>query len=208
MPTAAALNEPQQARAIETRRKLLTAARDALMECGYHGATTTEVARRAGVSQGALFRHFPSKAALLSGALEFISEDVLSRFLHDFSETLPEEDFVAAGVEAAWAALDQPQTSALLEILIASRTDPKLRELIRPASMRFYERIYTALDQFAPPFLERPRMTSLLWLMLDMMQGRFLANLAVRDEGFNRLQRELLIRVVRAQLDETAGDPC
>lgn len=38
-------------------------------ECGYLGATTQEIARRAGVNEVTLFRRFGSKAALISAAL-------------------------------------------------------------------------------------------------------------------------------------------
>ncbi|MFD3701862.1 TetR/AcrR family transcriptional regulator [Nocardia sp. NPDC058658] len=50
----------------ETRRILLDAAFDALVEFGFRGTTTSEVAHRAGVSLGALLHHFPTKAELLT----------------------------------------------------------------------------------------------------------------------------------------------
>lgn len=195
-----ATQEPQQARAIETRRKLLVAARDMLIEAGLHGTTTNGVVQRAGVSQGALFRHFPSKAVLLAETLEFIGEELLAQFVAGFSRVSPEEDFVAAGVEVAWNVIDQPATSAILEILVASRTDETLRALIEPAANRFYEKIYRELSRFSPPLVEMPVMTSVLWMMIDVMNGRMFANLAGRNEAFNRAQRELLVQMVRDKL--------
>ena len=46
-------NPPQQARAIETRRRLLEAAVDCLVASGYAATTTSDVCAAAGVSQGA-----------------------------------------------------------------------------------------------------------------------------------------------------------
>lgn len=41
--------------------------------------TTGAIARRMGVTQGALFRHFPSKDAILQAVMEWVSERLLSR---------------------------------------------------------------------------------------------------------------------------------
>lgn len=41
--------------------------------------TTTAIANRMGLSQGALFRHFPNKEAILKGVIEWVAERLLSR---------------------------------------------------------------------------------------------------------------------------------
>ena len=41
--------------------------------------TTTAIAKRMGLSQGALFRHFPNKDAILQAVLTWVSERLLSR---------------------------------------------------------------------------------------------------------------------------------
>jgi len=55
--------------AAETRRLILTAAKDLYLEKGYRLAPTRELARRAGVAEGTVFAHFPDKASLLAAAL-------------------------------------------------------------------------------------------------------------------------------------------
>jgi AcrR family transcriptional regulator len=47
-----------------TGERLVRAARELLEEEGYAAASVTAIAGRAGVSAGALYRHFPSKAEL------------------------------------------------------------------------------------------------------------------------------------------------
>lgn len=61
---------PRQERAIRTRGLILRAAAEAIRENGYDGASTTDVMRRAGVTRGALYFHFPSKEALADTILE------------------------------------------------------------------------------------------------------------------------------------------
>jgi AcrR family transcriptional regulator len=51
--------------AAETRDSLLDAAAALLGEAGLAGTTTQNVARRAGVAEGTIYRHYPSKDALL-----------------------------------------------------------------------------------------------------------------------------------------------
>ncbi len=48
----------------ETRQKLMHAAAQLILEVGFETMTTAAVAKRAGVSEGAIYRHFPSKEAL------------------------------------------------------------------------------------------------------------------------------------------------
>ena len=60
----------QQERRDSTRTRLLEATVECLVELGYARTTTLAVAQRAEVSQGALFKHFPTKAALLGAAVE------------------------------------------------------------------------------------------------------------------------------------------
>jgi AcrR family transcriptional regulator len=53
-----------------TRDRLLEAARELFTTTGYHATTTPILARRAGVAEGTIYRHFPSKHALLNAAYQ------------------------------------------------------------------------------------------------------------------------------------------
>jgi len=68
------LPRTQQQRREETRRALLDAAVESLIEVGFARTTTLEVQRRADVSRGALLHHFPSKAELLVAAVDHLAE--------------------------------------------------------------------------------------------------------------------------------------
>src|SRR5438128_4428078 len=93
----------QQQRREETRRALLDAAVESLIEVGFARTTTLEVQRRANVSRGALLHHFPSKAELLVAAVDHLAE-MRAREMKAFASQLPPEraepgaDGGAAGV--------------------------------------------------------------------------------------------------------------
>jgi len=55
--------------AAETRERLLRAAADVFAERGYEGTRVADIAAAAGVSNGAMYAHFASKADLLVDAL-------------------------------------------------------------------------------------------------------------------------------------------
>jgi AcrR family transcriptional regulator len=64
--------------AAETRARLLMAAADVFAERGYDGTRVADIAAAAGVSNGALYAHFASKADLLVDALRTHGRRVLA----------------------------------------------------------------------------------------------------------------------------------
>jgi AcrR family transcriptional regulator len=55
--------------AAETRDRLIEAAAEVFAECGYDGARTNQIARRAGLSTGAIYSQYGTKAELLLAAV-------------------------------------------------------------------------------------------------------------------------------------------
>jgi AcrR family transcriptional regulator len=65
----------------DTRRGLITAAQSLFAEQGFTATKTLDIARRAGVSHGAVFAHFPTREKLVAAAIEAFGEKV-GRRLH------------------------------------------------------------------------------------------------------------------------------
>jgi AcrR family transcriptional regulator len=59
----------RQERATRTRQAILVAAGEVFDEVGYEAATIAEILKRSGVTKGALYFHFPSKAELAQSVL-------------------------------------------------------------------------------------------------------------------------------------------
>jgi len=139
----------QEERSAETRGRLLNATVECLHEFGYAGATTTEIARRAGLSRGAQLHHFHRKQDLVVSALEH----VFALRLEQFTQTAVElpvgmEARVSALIDLLWPAFKGPAFYAWLELVVASRTDPALRQAVRIASENFahgVHRVFQAL---------------------------------------------------------------
>ena len=110
------------------------------MELGYAQTTTTAIADKAGLSRGAMLHHFPSKLDIVRAAVDYLHAKRLRAFRKAMSRGLPEHgDHVRQGVEAMWGHVRHPMFVAFFELSVASRTEPDLAEILRPAQESFDE---------------------------------------------------------------------
>ncbi|GGQ33208.1 TetR/AcrR family transcriptional regulator [Streptomyces mutabilis] len=79
------------AKSAEVRRKILQACVDAFGDAGFHGASTKDIARRAGISHTGLRHHFPTKEHLLIALLELRAERS-SQLLTELNARTPQTD--------------------------------------------------------------------------------------------------------------------
>lgn len=96
--TSEVLNPPGRRRRgrEEIETLLCDAARAVFAELGYHGATTREIAQRAGVSETLLFRYFGSKERIFDAVVA----QPFRAMIGDFSQHLPTRHFSAANTDA------------------------------------------------------------------------------------------------------------
>ena len=121
-------------RAVSTAR-IIDATIDCLFKLGYGGTTVTTVIEAAGCSRGAFLHHFPSKAELMLAVVKHAWE-LDRRYYSAWFRAHP--DPVARMshlVEASWKALGRKSGIAVLEILIACRSDAAMADLVIPAQL-------------------------------------------------------------------------
>ena len=123
------------------RTRLLEATVDCLIDHGYAGTTTTAVVARAGVSRGAILHHFPTKADLVSTAVEYILEKRNAIFTERFAKLPKDEGLLDAVIEALWHEVNKPTFYAWMELLVAARTDPELKKKVTVISSRWIEMV-------------------------------------------------------------------
>lgn len=106
--------------------------------------TTAQLARAVGVSEAALYRHFPSKAKMFEGLIEFIEETLFTRI----NKIVAEESRAEARVQNILFLLlgfadKNPGMARLLygDVLVGET------ERLRKRVMQIYERIETQLKQ-------------------------------------------------------------
>jgi AcrR family transcriptional regulator len=107
-----------------TRSRLVAAAADVFAEKGYDGTRVQEIARRAGLTTGAIYAHFDGKADLLLEAIDTLGAHALDALLFDVvSGRSPADTLATLGVTLT-AAGDDPARALLFEALGAARRDP------------------------------------------------------------------------------------
>jgi AcrR family transcriptional regulator len=122
--------EPQQARAHATRRRLLDAAVEELLERGYVGLTTPAVARRAGVSRGAQQNYFPHKSTLVAEAVRHLGVRQLEELRERVDAVPGGRARVQAGLDTLYEQYSGPLFAAVVEMTLGARGDAELRDVI------------------------------------------------------------------------------
>jgi AcrR family transcriptional regulator len=121
---------------IKTKDALMQAAGELMREVGYDGMTTAAVAKRAQVSEGTIYRYFPSKEALA----EAVFADIW-RLFNEYLEThLPPREQPVERLEAFW-----PLTIKALDALM-----PKYGNLAQQEHLYFTAKHHNKCFELPP----------------------------------------------------------
>jgi AcrR family transcriptional regulator len=126
-PRETAVRGPHAERSAAMRKRLIEAAIDCLGRLGYGATTLQVVTDAAGVSRGAVLHHFPNKSDLMIAVAEYAAEKQNRHVRRFLADTAPGMDRYLAITLATWDAMTKPPATALLEIMMGSRSDPELR---------------------------------------------------------------------------------
>lgn len=132
----------QQQRREETVARLLQASIDTIIEVGYARASAAVITKRAGVSVGALFRHFETMGDFMAAT----AYEVLRRQLETFTKQVAEIPADRPALPAALTILRDitaGSTNAVLyELMVAARTDEKLKETLQNVLGQYSAKIH------------------------------------------------------------------
>jgi AcrR family transcriptional regulator len=201
-PLAAAPERPRQARSLATRARLLDAAIETLVAQGYAALTTTEVCRRAGLSQGALFKHFESKAGLVGALAERLFSALIEDFRAGFAGAGAPGDRLGAVLEQLARSFREPRLLAALELYTAARTDAVLRAQLAPVLARHRANLLREARDLFPRAAEANRdFDAIVDTVIAALQGAALGGLATSDPEPTRRSLVWLERLLRAELE-------
>jgi AcrR family transcriptional regulator len=80
-PVSTHIRRTQTERSATTRAALLAAARELFTERGFAGTGREDIAERAGVTRGALYHHFDSKAAAFVAVVDELEAELVARLV-------------------------------------------------------------------------------------------------------------------------------
>jgi AcrR family transcriptional regulator len=176
----------QQVRSRATQMRLLDATVDSLVERGWSGTTTTAVAQRAGLSRGAQLHHYPTKTALVIAAVEHLTQRRAGE-LRSEAAALPDGsrrlDLV---IDMLAAAFTGPLFIAALELWVAARTDPELRDALVPLEARIGREMHQLTVELLGVDERTPGVREAVQATLDLLRGLGVANLLTDDSTRRR----------------------
>ncbi len=197
--------EPKQQRSAETRRRLLDAAVDELLESGPAGLNTHAVAQRAGITRGAQQHHFPRKEVLVAEAVRHLAERQEGQMKRRSVRIRRMPNALARTLDLLYEQYSGPLFAASLELAFASRHEPGLEAIMvaheRERSRGINELALAALD---PATLEAPDFAARWSLALATVRGIALLRLLghprdVVDERWAFARDELVAGFARQQ---------
>ncbi|MCW8904533.1 TetR/AcrR family transcriptional regulator [Sedimenticola sp.] len=146
--------------------------------------TTAAIAKRMGLTQGALFRHFPSKSAIMSAVMEWVAERLLSRV----DNAVQSIESPIAALEAMFMAhvafvAEHPGVPRMLfgELQHAGETAPK--RMVQTLVSRYGERVRKLIEAGKaagemPPTLDTEAAVN---LFVGTIQGLVMQSLLAGD---------------------------
>lgn len=192
---------PQAEKSANTRRAILEAAIQCIIQVGFARCTTSRIAEYANVSRGALMHHFPSRKAVLRATIKYLNKKQIAEYrnLMEAIEIPTKEmsrEKIAQSVEEAWNYVNLPSSLAYQEILMASRTNAELKQVLEPLEKDFENSFLDAVKKEFPPWAGRDEIEVAHDAALFMLTGMMLGHMKTRKEQRRKYVMEFLTNSV------------
>ncbi|MGE4424901.1 MAG: TetR/AcrR family transcriptional regulator [Solirubrobacteraceae bacterium] len=200
----------QEERRAETRRRLLDATIQSLVDVGYAQTTSRHVAELAGVSRGAQTHHFPHRLDLIVEAYEQLANDRVAAIEAEVARAAGGADAATDGavrvgelLDIVWRDFSSDLFRAGTKIWIAASDDAELRARLLPIEERLRRTIRETIRRLAGDLAEDGRLMARLDLCISTLRGLALS------EAFEPRRRPSRIRrweLYRPLLEELVGE--
>jgi AcrR family transcriptional regulator len=138
----------------DKQKKIILAAIDSFSEKGYAATSTSEIAKKAGVAEGTIFRHYKTKKDLLVSIVAPMMAKLIGPFVvNDFNKVLDQqydrvEDFLRATIENRREVLIK--LLPVLKILLQEIPfQPELREqFIDLIAKKIFDRVSSIIEGY------------------------------------------------------------
>lgn len=162
----------------------MDAAIQSLVHDGYVGTTTRGVARRAGVSHGALQHHYATKSALvvdaMRSAMQRLGDEARERLAITRLATPAERELA---VDELWRLHTSDAFRALQQLMVAAGTDSELRDEMRGLAAEILGELSIAPEMMLPDEGWDERRLGYVGIVLASVRGiAMLAPLMSEDE--------------------------
>lgn len=171
----------------ERRQQTLQKLHEATVECivnkGFSRLTTADIAEAADLSQGALFRYYPSKTAAVAGATGYLFDKVIRDFNCLLGE--PCEPNLMKIVDDLEAWFHSADFIAVSRLFAESSADAELKEAIQPIIEQHRLNTHALIEQ-AFPAESQAMLRSAAHAVIYLMQGIATEKHLIADDFIER----------------------
>jgi AcrR family transcriptional regulator len=182
---------------------------------GYYRASSNEIARRAGVSWGAIQHYFGTREALMLAVLEDGMQQFASRIVSEHVEGDTPEERIAQLVDIVFSYYAQPEYVAYLQVLLNLEHDPRtsaeVRARMRTTADRSYKHVRRLLSETLGPAMDSADLRATIYLAMrgfalneQLMRG-IEFNADSRDGDSAARVRQVFVEILGAYV--SAGEP-
>jgi AcrR family transcriptional regulator len=191
----------QDERSAATRRALLQATIDCLVEDGYVNLTTTKVSARANVSRGAQMHHFQTKAALVTEAIQYLIGQVSQSLLSEIGQLPPGPGRAGPALDLLWNTYRSRIFQAVVQLSLAGSGDDEITEQLGVLNRVVSDLIRSSVPLLFPDEAKHPYFEDALYTSINAMTGlamsQRVANLTEAEvNGRWRRTRAQLLRLL------------
>lgn len=192
------IRRTQADRKAATRSALLDATIRSLIDLGYARTTTTEIVNRASLSQGALFKHFPTKEALLAVAAAELCASLFPKFRKAMRTHRAGKDPIERAIRGLWSVFETEEVRVLHELYAAAPTEPALRDALIPIMKAHRDHIHGEAAALFPELAGSDAFVPTVDLVITAMQGAALVLFQGQDRAREKLFLDGLSTLVRS----------
>ena len=192
------MRQPPASTPADTREKLIRSAIEVFSEKGYDGTRLGEVAKRCGMTTGAVYSRFGSKEDLLSEAVWEASGRPIDEFMYD---GVGAPAGPVARIRALLGRIFQlPHRELHVEAMVAARRSERFREVLSRSGKLRIDRMHTILDEAARAGELEPGLDgeAVGYLVLAILSGVALLDVAGTPRPSEDAWREVVGRVLDA----------
>jgi AcrR family transcriptional regulator len=200
-PTERRRRPTQQERSAATRRALLDATIDCLIELGYEKSTTTEISERALLSRGAHQHHFETRAKLFAAAAERLAMRSYEELEREVERLPRGPEHTRELLDVLWRTFNGPLYQVVVDLSVHARTDPELRASLKPIEVMMRRKAVPLMHSLFAADCDAAELASVVVMVLATIRGLVL--LPLLQPGYNSERawedcRERLLAMVQA----------
>jgi AcrR family transcriptional regulator len=195
------LTQPERRAATITA--LIDATVESILAVGYSRTTVKEICRRANLSDGALFRFFPTLLDLVLAAVSEVGQRQIAQFESRFAAVDDGTSPLLTALSVLRDVCRSKNNVVFFELLLAARTDAALRRKLAPALEAYRSAIQAAAGRLPGiQSLEADIRDAVLFGIAHVFEGEALVNhiapQRAEDEQRLELLKELLVALTSA----------